>query len=245
MQKNILSPAGAAHVLYEIDGHLYTTFVVARLAGLPVSRALELAWGCQVPDANRRFTAVSAAWTSLWEKYSADIMKILHSIHGGKEEQVLRRRGDLKQLVSEAIQRGEPDWRVGLMIHAYGDSYAHTFLKMGKEHSYRPPHGHAGHGHKPDKIGNFPKKYLEYVAGLYVALGGQGDPKTALDKLIRIVDDNKGSNSKISSLIVSYAAELGMTESESDAVKDRLLREISEKDVVETMAYMEAKFKHD
>jgi hypothetical protein len=242
MQKNILTPAGAVNVLYEIDGHLYTTFVVARLVGMPIPRALELGWGCQVPDANKKYSAVSAAWKSLWEKYELDLMRVLHSIHGGKEEKVRKRREDLKQLITEAIKRGDPDWRVGLIIHAYGDSFAHTFTKMGKEHSYKPPFGHAGHGHTPDKIGNFPKKYQDYVAGLYVALGGQSDPATALAGLLKILENNKGSNSKISSQIVSYAFELGMTESESDAVRDRLLRDISEKDVVDTMASMEAKF---
>ncbi|WP_414491580.1 hypothetical protein [Stenotrophomonas maltophilia] len=245
MQKNILSPSGAAHVLYEIDGHLYTTFVVARLVGMPIPRSLELAWGCQVPDANKKYTAVSAAWRSLWKTYELDLMRVLHSIHGGKQEQVRKRREDLKQLITEAIQRGDPDWRTGLMIHAYGDSFAHTFLKMGEEHSYEPPFGHAGHGHKPDKIGNFPEKYLEYVAGLYAALGGQGDPPTALDGLIKIVENNDGNNSKISSSIATYAAELGMTDEGSDSVRDRLLKDITEKDVVETMAAMEARFAKD
>jgi hypothetical protein len=244
MRDSVMAPMGALHIQYEIDGHLYTTFVVAVLAGLPVGRALELSWGSQVPDANRQFTAVSAAWNSLWNSHSRSIMRTLHSLHGGNEQAVMKRRHDLKVLVAGSLARKEPDWKVGLMIHAYGDSYAHTYLKHGKEVAYGIPHGHAGDGHTPDKIGEFPEKYLAYVGQLYQDLGGHGDPVQRLDRIHRIVRDHPDSNSGISAGVMAYAGELGMDEQESDRVRDRLLKAISVADVVATMDQMEAAFSH-
>lgn len=233
---------GAVHIQYEIDGHLYTTFAVAMLAGIPLLRALELSWGSQVPDANRKYTAISAAWNALWNKHSKSLMKTLHSLHGGDHRAVTKRREDLKSLLTIGRESGEPDWKLGLMIHAYGDSYAHTYLKNGKEKAYGIPHGHAGDGHTPDKIGEFPDKYLAYVQGLYQALGGTGSASQALSRIFEIVGSNKDDNGQISAEVKSYAAELGMTESESDAVRDKLLRDVTESDVSKTMASMEAYF---
>lgn len=237
-----MASMGAVHIQYEIDGHLYTTFVVATLAGIPLLRALELSWGSQIPDANRKYTAVSAAWDALWNKHSKSLMKTLHSLHGGDHKAVARRRADLKSLLMEGRERGEPDWKLGLIIHAYGDSYAHTYQKDGKEKAYGIPHGHAGDGHTPDKIGEFPDKYLAYVQGLYEALGGSGSASQALARLYAIVGSNKDDNDKISAEVKAYAAELGMTKSDSDAVKDRLLREVSESDVSGIMGQMESYF---
>lgn len=237
-----MASMGAVHIQYEIDGHLYTTFVVATLAGIPLLRALDLSWGSQIPDANRKFTAVSAAWDVLWNKHSKRLMKILHSLHGGDQKAVIKRRADLKSLLMEGRERGEPDWKLGLIVHAYGDSYAHTYLKNGKETAYGIPLGHAGDGHTPDKIGEFPDKYLAYIQSLYEALGGTGAANEALARLYAIVGSNHDNNSKISAEVMAYAGELGMNESDSDAVKDRLLREISESDVSSTMDQMEAYF---
>lgn len=237
-----MAPMGALHIQYEIDGHLYTTFVVAVLAGLPLGRALELSWGSQVPDANRKFTAVSAAWNSLWNDHSKSIMQTLHSLHGGNEQAVQRRRKNLKTLIAAALGRKEPDWKVGLLIHAYGDSYAHTYQKNGKEVAYGIPHGHAGDGHTPDKIGEFPQKYLSYVTNLYQDLGGGGDPQERLGRIFRIVQEHEDSNTRISAEIMSYAAELGMSDEESDKVRDRLLRDITVADVTDTMDQMEEYF---
>ena len=237
-----MAPMGALHIQYEVDGHLYTTFVVATLAGLPLGRALELSWGSQVPDANRQFTAVSAAWNSLWNAHSRSIMQTLHSLHGGNDAAVQKRRKHLKALITAALARKEPDWKVGLMIHAYGDSYAHTHGKSGSETAYGIPHGHAGDGHTPDKIGEFPQKYLTYVTELYQELGGTGDPRQALDRVFRIVQENADSNTDISGQIRSYAVELGMSQVESDKVRDRLLSDISVADMTGTMDEMEAFF---
>ena len=242
MQDAMFAPMGAMHIQYEIDGHLYTTFVVARLAGWTVPRALELAWGSQVPDANRKFTAVSAAWDALWNKHSRALMEVLHSLHGGKAAAVRKRRADLKSLVAKCVAAGIDDAKVGLIVHAFGDSYAHTQGKGDDEKAFGVPVGHGHEGHVPDKIGEFPDKYLAYIDALYRSLGGTGDPQQVLARARQIVADNAGSNSAISAGIVNYAAELGMREEESDAVKDKLLARITEADVTRTMDEMRAYF---
>jgi len=229
-------------IQYEIDGHLYTTFAVAVLAGLPVPRALELAWGSQVPDANRRYTAVHAAWTVLWNEFSESIMETLHSLHGGDTHAVAKRRDQLEALIVEALARGEPDWKVGLMIHAFGDSYAHTHTKHGREEAYGTPIGHGHDGHTPDTIGRFPEKYLAYVVHLYRALGGAGDARARLDRLFDIVGQDGASDGRITRGIIAYAAELGMKDDESDRARERLLDEITVSDVRDTMREMERRF---
>lgn len=240
MKLEVMSPL---HILYEEDGHLYTTYIVAMRAGLPRPRALELAWGSQVPDANRRFTAVNAAWTALWDKHKQQIMTTLHSLHGGGPAQVAKRRDDLDALVRVALEQGEPDWRVGLIIHAYGDSYAHTYINGDEEHAYGWPLGHAEDGHAPDKIALAGPKYLTYVGRLYKALGGQGDPRLGMTRLFEIVEQGDGDASGVTAKILACAAELGMGGPDSDEVRARLLERVSERDVTETMDAMEKRFR--
>lgn len=242
MEQLVRSPLSQLHILYEIDGHLYTTFTVATQAGLPRDRALELAWGSQIPDANRRFTATSAAWDALWQGRSKSIMRTLHSLHGGGPAEVRKRRDDLDALIRDALRQKEPDWKVGLMIHAYGDSYAHTYVREGKEHAYGIPFGHAGDGHAPDKIGLFGQKYLSYVSRLFKALGGSGDAQLSLGRLFQIVCDSSGDLPGVTEEITDYAMELGMGGQDSEAVRNRLLADVSAGDVTDTMNAMEKRF---
>jgi hypothetical protein len=61
----------------------------------------------------------------------------------------------------------------GLLIHAYGDSYAHVDA-FGNAYGW--PLGHAPDGHFPDFIINDVPKYADYIRNLYEALGGT-DPE--------------------------------------------------------------------
>lgn len=239
---SLLTTQGSVHMLYEVDGHLYTTYAVAVLAGQPVASALELAWGSQIPDANSRYTAVRAAWRALWSDHHRSLMTTLHSLHGGDHEAVRRRREDLATLVAEAVRGGDPMWRAGLMIHAFGDSYAHTHGIGTEEEAYGVPSGHVHDGHTPDKIGNFPDKYLDYIAQLYRALGGTDDPQRALEPLHRIVRDNADDHEALSDGVIELAGTLGMERAASREVRERLLDEISVADVTETMELMERRF---
>jgi hypothetical protein len=70
------------------------------------------------------------------------------------------------------IQSGNlTPWERGLLIHAFGDSFAHT---KGPNNSvaYGGDWGHGLAGHEPDIIGNNPRLYQLYVHDLYLALGG-------------------------------------------------------------------------
>ena len=238
MEGSLFSPGRATQIQYEIDGHLYTTYIAAALAGIRAAGAAELAWGSQFPDSKRRFTGVSAAWNSLWSQHAQGMMKTLHSFHGGDAQAVRKRRDDLKALVATGIAQGEPDWKVGLIIHAFGDSYAHTYGEHGKEVAYETPGEQGPDGHTPDQIGNFPQKYLEYVGNLYEALGGRGEPHAVLARLRGIVE----GSGNVSAEIAAYAVELGMSRDLCDRVRDRLLAHVSESGVTRTMEFMEAAF---
>ena len=239
MDADLIPPARAMQIRYEMDGPLYTTFVVAVLAGISVAGAAELAWGSQIPDANHRFTAVSAAWNSRCNRHSPNIMQTLHSLHGGDVQAIRKRRHDLKVMVSTAIAHGEPSWQVGLMVHAFGDSYAHTHFAHGTEESYGIPFDHGYDGNTPDQIRRFPQKYLLYVDNLYEALGGPDEPATVLARLRGIVEGAVD----IGAGIAAYAVELGMSEDLSRRVCERLLAQVSESDVNQMVRFMQDHFR--
>lgn len=51
----------------------------------------------------------------------------LHSLHGGDAKKVDVRRERPKKIIDAAQPNSEvPDWQLGLLIHAFGDSYAHV-----------------------------------------------------------------------------------------------------------------------
>lgn len=161
-------------------GHINTTLIVAKLAALEPARAKAIAIYCQLPD---YYKLTYSAGTPLWawiEGKGADaelISKILHGFHGHGQDEVLRRQAFFRDLVREQMAAGAPDWQVGFTVHAFGDSYAHTYLNSdGQRCAYGYP---LGHGLdflfcvKPDHISQHPGLYLDYCAALYWALSGE------------------------------------------------------------------------
>jgi hypothetical protein len=92
-------------------------------------------------------------------------------------------RADVGGIIYHVLNRGnarrqiffkDGDYQAFLLLHAYADSYAHTYDSInGFEYAYGPPLGHLFNGHWPDIIGNDIGKYQNYVLNLYQALGGK------------------------------------------------------------------------
>ena len=173
-------------IAYKPDGHFYATASVALAAGLEPSRAFALAYFSQYPDLEKDYDAVSVGlrysyrfWQWGWR---TTVLAKLHSLHGGDHEAVNRRRSDLSQTLSDLIGNSGPDWQAGLVIHAFGDSYAHTQTiedyGSDEEAAYGPIIGHAVDslfGPDPDivkheKKPQYLQKYLDYTTALFKSL---------------------------------------------------------------------------
>ncbi|WP_411851325.1 hypothetical protein ACLB90_01655 [Stenotrophomonas sp. LGBM10] len=171
-------------IQYNEDGHGYTTFVVARLAGWCVSSALELAWGSQLPDEFDDLKATRNAIKWLNGGRPRQIMKVLHSLHGSD---VAKRRTRLARCVADMLTAGTEHWKIGVVIHAFADSFAHTKIVHSEEVAYDAPIGHLLDGHKPDHVPLFPAKFIDYVNALYTCLepGGQ-EKKKGIGRVVEI-----------------------------------------------------------
>ncbi|MFQ5439446.1 MAG: hypothetical protein ACE5DK_11530 [Paracoccaceae bacterium] len=172
-------PHGLQTEWYE-TGHINTTLIIARLAGIEKQLAQQIAIHCQLPD---YYKMTYSAGTPLWAwiegkgKDAEVISKILHGFHGGDQAEVERRQRFFRDLVREQMKRGEDAWKIGFAVHAFGDAYAHTYLDdSGARHAYGFP---MGHGLdllfcvKPDHISQHPHLYLDYCAALFWALCGE------------------------------------------------------------------------
>lgn len=168
--------------MFSSDGHQFTTALMATYAQLPPQKVYALTYYSQFPDLDSRFSAV---WVGLWTaplpccwRWRGDIMAQLHSLHGGNNAEVQFRRWYLAELVRRKVREGTEEslMEAGLMIHALGDSYAHTKgeFKGGAETAFGSLVGHAFYWHEPDEIARpevFPK-YAEYATQLFKAVGG-------------------------------------------------------------------------
>jgi RHS repeat-associated protein len=202
--------------LWDENGHFYTTYIVARAAGLSNEQAKALAYFSQLPDEDTDFDATHAGLAraggiegeefykkNAWRK---DVQEVLHSLHGGDSK---KRRDCLKKLL---LTGNLKDWQKGLVIHAFGDAYAHTTLDDGKLVSYG---GIAGHGisptflgwitnamglgnvfgSNPDQIGNRNSTYRSYISALYGVLKTAGGDPSRLGGLESLADTFTRNNS--------------------------------------------------
>jgi len=197
--------------LWEEQGHFYTTYMVAIAAGLDRDTAYELAYYSQLPDEIGEMDAVHAIlnkgdFSSIPEaeraEYRDAVARLLHSLHGGDVD---KRRECLKKLIKDWQNYGLSAWQRGMLVHAFGDAYAHTYVISGKTYAFKPPFGH-GHrnvgeaiapndrlqvqifgGALPDKISNNLLAYQQYVDALFDAFGGTTNPRghTGMRDLIK------------------------------------------------------------
>jgi RHS repeat-associated protein len=186
--------------LFAEAGHFWTTYAVGVAAGLKPQQAFRTAYYAQLPDEHAGTDAYSLGISTNFvmrrtdegkataatvrayigngrgmNQWRDNVMDGLHSLHGGGNEAVSNRQTALHNLVKNE----KSDMHRGLMIHAYGDSYAHTHGKQGDLQAYPVPNGHALNskiGVDPDIISNSSGKYAAYAGGLFNALNtGKGN----------------------------------------------------------------------
>ncbi|WP_341405291.1 hypothetical protein [Luteolibacter soli] len=164
---------------------------MARIAGWESDPARRLSYFSQAPDdlAFCYSAPAVAVWGSapgLWG-YRHRIVAVLHSLHGGDADAVLRRREDLRQLVA-ASSKTTPgnDWKTGFLIHAMGDSYAHVKPGPdGREVAYGQLVGHGfDNSVKPDHISAHFDTYRKYVTNLHAALAIHGGNAKELNRFL-------------------------------------------------------------
>jgi hypothetical protein len=188
--------------LWDEAGHFYTTYIIAKASGMTNAQAFELAYYSQLPDevptydathagkqliGNEAFRIAGAGLSPTDISFYNDIQQLLHSLHTGD---VNTRRKCLQDLLKGG---GLEPWEMGLIIHALGDAYAHTYRDdQGVLHPYGPG---IGHGFKnvpqfasPDDIANHPATYRNYVRALYGVLSPGGNPST-IDSVLNLSND--------------------------------------------------------
>ena len=170
-------------------------------------------------------------------------MAVLHSLHGGGKRAVMKRRSDLKDLIQEVIKnKSLEDYQIGLIIHAFADSYAHTTNEDGKLKAFNYTWGHLFHGHKPDIIAYDPERYKKFTCELYKALSLKSTCSPQLDTLHSMIKKlEKSRNDELPKFVVyaknSWAYDQDLYDAKGDAVGNL----VSIQEVVNTIKVMEAK----
>ena len=201
--------------LWQEGGHYYTSYIVSRAVGRTHESASKVAFYSQIPDEVHQYEAIhTIEGKSITAKYknavlhtaqlrrfnpwAADVQNYLHSLAGMDAD---KRRIILRKV----IQSSSDDTEIGLLLHAFADSYAHSYKKgiyksvkrssvskmKGKirkkvgEYDMLYPEGvghgataatHGRGGSSPDAIGYHHEAYKRYVLDLYRTMGGEGDP---------------------------------------------------------------------
>lgn len=192
--------------LFALPGHLATTYVIAYIAGQGISNTLILAYFSQYPDENKQLDAIVNAIKNKTpltkDKYTQDAVTKLHSLHGGNLNAIKLRRDSIYNAISSNLKQSNNFWKAGVLIHAYGDAFAHT-KNFGSESevAYGPTIGHLIHsiiGEDPDQITykENKQKYLAYVDKLYALLETKNANPKELQDFKESVIQNKCTNDK-------------------------------------------------
>lgn len=190
-----LQPPGPS-IMYPREGHQLTTSIVAGIAGLSAEDVHQLSFFSQAPDdMTLRYSAVAVGiWGSvpLFWGYRSRINSILHSLHGGGKKEVdIRHQYFLQRIHDDMLKPDEPRWQVGFMIHAMGDSYAHTKGHTDNLSAYSECIGHIfAFKNKPDTIvaNNNSEIYVLYVRSLYKALRTERANPNQLEHFIKEIE---------------------------------------------------------
>src|SRR5262245_14589668 len=118
-------------------------------------------------------------------KWARKVFELLHSLTGKLSGP---RRTCLAELLKDMMK--DPtvtDIERGLLIHAYGDAFAHTTTDFGggPDRAMGWPLGHGAWnvtGQSPDQIRNNPDRYNAFAGNLYHILSG-GAPQKNLEGL--------------------------------------------------------------
>ncbi len=180
--------------LYNIFGHLDTPYLIARFAGRSEDESLWLSFYSEYPDESKDFSA-TGQFFNFGKEWRGFIYNKVHSLHGGNYKEIKKRRSDLKNSISKALT--EPNIRkAGLLIHALGDSYAHTKGKLNTidEKAYGETIGHGLASlcfHDPDKAFRISNrdKYIEFITELFNLLKTENADEVKFRNYVKQVKD--------------------------------------------------------
>jgi hypothetical protein len=211
-------------VEFVYDGHIYTTLALTHISGYSDKRQLMLSYYSQYPDIDIDYEAVPVSLKYLflpwkWE-WRNDITGGLHSLHGGNRVEINNRRTNIRNAVSQTLPYEKYDWLTGLIIHAYGDAYAHTknTYNSPSESAYNVWIGHAIPSllrNSPDKIKkslNEPK-YLGYINDFYSSIQQSSDTDAEFLKFHDFVDNLECKGHHCPDFHALYNSELPSKES--------------------------------
>ncbi|WP_248795867.1 hypothetical protein [Pseudomonas sp. MWU13-2105] len=230
---------------YAVDGHYSTVGYVAQLAGYSNDKVYKLSCYSQTPD--QEALHYSAPYVAIWGVFDPpfrhQVVNGLHSLHGGDARAIEARRNKLKSLIAKSIHDQRPEWELGFLIHALGDSYAHVHSRADGAHAYGEFAGHAianlPWGERPDSIfvDHHYINYIEYVNALYDAfvsadLTARGDAvslKRFTDEIAREAAKGDDAKKKVSFFMKTPAFD----DTQGDSVQkcDSLNAKLNDKDI--------------
>ena len=226
---------------YQRSGHQYTTYIIAYLSGLGKEKSHKLAYYSQFPDDEVRFSATLAAIYLFDLQYREQIMAVLHSLHGGDQNAVIKRRKDLKQLIANGIKDNSlKEYEIGLMTHAFADSYSHVKLEQGELEAFDYVWGHLFHGHEPDIIAYEPERYKDYACNLYQALSGKNSCEIKLQKLFSMIDKLAVTRDEELPEFEKYAEELLFSSHNYQRWGEQWAKSVGKTEVVNTIKKIES-----
>lgn len=234
------------------DGHLYTTLSIAELALFPDERQLAIAYFSQYPDLDPDYEAVpvSLKYLLLPNKWAwrNDVSGKLHSLHGGRRAKIDIRRAAIRHAIAGMLNDPAKDWQTGLLIHALGDTYAHTKNEFNSdnEQAYGVWIGHllpSLFGSSPDQIKtplNEPK-YLGYISDLYQLLSGNSTTNVRFQEFYRFVDDLKCEGDQCPNFHAIFNTKVNDEPARIDqfqACMNSSMRQLTKSEVQSVMDYM-------
>jgi hypothetical protein len=231
-------------IKYNKEGHLNTTYIVARIAGHDIGYARQLACFSQMPD--KEVMRLSAPAVAVWGIFSWEyrhlIMAILHSLHGGKGEEVQARRDKLAMIIKEGVANNQDSWKLGFMIHAMGDSYAHVCGNGENIKSYGELVGHAfAFSEKPDEISHEDNisHYTLYIKELFLALQKSEANVAKLEDFIDKVEKaaKSGNEEEVRKAIVHYDIDKTNTASNINADTNFTFSSDDEKEFLRSLRF--------
>jgi RHS repeat-associated protein len=188
---NVVSTGIDSSGYFNESGHFYSVYIAAIAAGKPESEAYTLAYYAQYPDQVDLLDALANSYGPkgpiVKEAWGQAIKKYLHSLHGGNEALVLAWRKCLEKGLTSGWFS---DKEKGLLLHAYGDSFAHSWIdKNGKWHGYQTKQGHlftTRGGHSPDIIAMHPQNHETYASNMFSIFGGKN--RSDLDAYFKFIN---------------------------------------------------------
>jgi hypothetical protein len=240
-----LYPETSKEPRYEKSGHQYTTFIIARMAGVGRELSHKLAYFSQFPDDVDKYSATYAAIRIFNQTYRRKIMRTLHSLHGGNKQAVIDRRNILSGLIQDGLHnRSLEPYQLGLIIHAFADAYAHTKIEDGQLVAFDSVYGHLFHWHTPDLIAYDPPKYAEYACNLYIALAKAAVCRPSIDPLLEMIKQLEKSRNAELPKFEMFAKEkpYEFSEDQYRVWGEDWKQKVQEQDVLSTINFMESQF---